>query len=96
MDLLKPMFGQLILRDQDCFSTDEQASVLLELLGDEEFASTFRDKWSLDLRSSKLKWNDLLVKIRQEAAKGLKNPTYSVSAVFPLQDNVLLLRMCAG
>ena len=52
-------FPNLILKDQDCFASEEQTSVLLELLGDKDVSSKLKKKWLDDSKPSEEKWADV-------------------------------------
>ena len=80
--ILRSSFENLILRDQDCFLTEEKADVLLELLDDSEIVTNLRKKWLKgSVRSSQEKWADVKSEVISIAkAKGIA-PDKSVSAL---------------
>ncbi|KAF9047341.1 prim-pol domain-containing protein [Panaeolus papilionaceus] len=60
LDYLKTIFVDLVLRNQDCFRTEEGYEKLLQCIPDASVASALRDKWEDEpSRSSEKKWSDL-------------------------------------
>ncbi|EIW78466.1 prim-pol domain-containing protein [Coniophora puteana RWD-64-598 SS2] len=78
-ETLNDRFGELILRNQDCFASQEGWEALLRLVSDGGIAETLREEWTGSKISSIDKWLRL-----RELAKGSKSLT---SAVF---EDILL------
>jgi DNA primase small subunit len=76
LEALVPVFGDLILADQDCFGSQEGWEALLHLIPDKAMVETLRKKWSSDPeRPSEAKWSD----IKNEVKKYDKKSTQRVS-----------------
>ncbi|KAH8113747.1 prim-pol domain-containing protein [Phellopilus nigrolimitatus] len=59
-------FPHLILEDQDCFASAEQADVLLELLSDKAVSASLRKRWANAPRNSEDKWADVKRELAQK------------------------------
>ncbi|RDB25171.1 DNA primase small subunit, partial [Hypsizygus marmoreus] len=60
VDYLATIFSEIILTDQDLFSSEEGYETLLEFIPDAQAVKSLRSKWSQDpSRSSEDKWQDL-------------------------------------
>ncbi|PPQ98419.1 hypothetical protein CVT24_004098 [Panaeolus cyanescens] len=60
LDYLKTIFVELVLRNQDCFRTEEGYEKLLQCIPDSSVVSALREKWEDNpSRSSEKKWSDL-------------------------------------
>ena len=59
---LKPLadvFSELILQDQDCFRSPEQAEALLKLLTDKGLVEELREQWGDEEIESSKRWEDM-------------------------------------
>ncbi|KDQ06575.1 hypothetical protein BOTBODRAFT_70886 [Botryobasidium botryosum FD-172 SS1] len=64
LSYLRTVFGELILKDQDCFEENKGWETLLELLPNKKINEKLRKQWEADLfRASDLKWQDLISEV---------------------------------
>ncbi|OCB86284.1 prim-pol domain-containing protein [Sanghuangporus baumii] len=80
-------FPRLVLQDQNCFSTAEQTSILLELLGNKEVEARLRKRWAESSKTSEEKWEDIKREISQAKSSGkdTNNSLYRASEDIVLQ-----------
>jgi len=74
VETLRGTFPKLILEDQECFDSEEQTDVLLELLGDKDIALKLRKRWLKRPRTSAEKWSDIKDEIVSQAQDQGKKP----------------------
>ncbi|EEB98752.1 hypothetical protein MPER_01689, partial [Moniliophthora perniciosa FA553] len=66
LEELADLFGDLILRDQDCFGSESSYEALLQLIPDSKVVQNLREIWSNDpQKSSEEKWNDFKSQIKK-------------------------------
>jgi len=64
VDVLRPIFAEIILKDQDCFEELKGWETLLELLPNKKITEKLRKQWGADtFRASDLKWQDLVAEV---------------------------------
>ena len=59
LEPLAEVFTDLILEDQDCFRTEEQAETLLKLLPDKGLVETLREQWGDKEMASASRWAEM-------------------------------------
>ncbi len=74
VETLRGTFPKLILEDQECFDSEEQMDVLLDLLGDKDVALKLRKRWLKRPRTSAEKWSDIKDEIVSQAQDQGKKP----------------------
>lgn len=74
VESLRGTFPGLILEDQNCFDSEEQTDVLLDILGDKDVALKLRKRWSKRPRTSAEKWSDIKDEIVSQAQAQGKRP----------------------
>ncbi|TFK44518.1 hypothetical protein BDQ12DRAFT_701971 [Crucibulum laeve] len=67
LQILRKIFSDLILADQDCFGSEAGYEALLELIPDSGTVERLREKWTKDPnRSSEDKWSDFREIVRKK------------------------------
>jgi hypothetical protein len=80
LDHLAAIFSDLILADQDCFSSEEGYETLLQHIPDSRVVENLREKWVKDpSRSSEDKWEDL----KDEVKRYDKGTSQRVCCILP-------------
>jgi len=72
LDVLRTIFTPLVLKDQNCFGSQEGWETLLQLIPDPTIVETLRSEWAkYPTRSSVQKWEELKTQISK--TKGSEN-----------------------
>jgi hypothetical protein len=69
-------FNDIILEDQDCFAALDGWKELLHLIPDDGVAKRMDEKWSEEVRSSREKWDDIIVEYKK-MSKGTQKVCFS-------------------
>ncbi|KAI9068075.1 prim-pol domain-containing protein [Trametes sanguinea] len=88
--MLKPVFHDLILADQNCFKSEEGWEALLHLIPDDDIVRNLREKWAAHpKRSSEDKWQDLEDEIAEKPTKG-KGANYFQATMNAAKEDIVL------
>ncbi|KAI0355832.1 prim-pol domain-containing protein [Trametes cingulata] len=89
---LEPIFHSLVLKDQNCFESEDGWDALLHLVPDHAIASALREKWQEEPgRSSEEKWQDLEDAIAERArAKSAGRGAASHAQLVAAKEDIVL------
>ncbi|KAH9846541.1 prim-pol domain-containing protein [Lenzites betulinus] len=89
--MLEPVFHDLVLADQKCFSSEEGWEALLHLIPDDKVVKALREHWAAHpTRSSESKWRDFEEEIEEKRAKKDKISEKAAAQLAAAKEDIVL------